>query len=79
MQINQNSNVINFKQCPTCKVIIEKNDGCNHMKCINCDYEFCWLCMKQYLADHYAIYNFTGCPGMRYSKKIYRKFNFPLF
>jgi ariadne-1 len=70
MQINKNSNVINFKQCPTCKVIIEKNDGCNHMKCINCDYEFCWLCMKQYLADHYAIYNFTGCPGMRYSKKI---------
>jgi hypothetical protein len=26
--------------------------------------------MKKYEEDHYAIYNFTGCPGLRYSKFI---------
>jgi len=37
------------------------------MKCVNCNFEFFWLCMKNYTQDHYAIYNFRGCPGMRYS------------
>ena len=61
-----NKNGINFKQCPKCKIIIEKNEGCNQMLCINCNYSFCWLCMKRYTDDHYALYNVRGCPGMRF-------------
>ena len=59
-------NGINYKQCPKCHVIIEKNEGCNQMHCINCGYNFCWLCMKKYTDDHYALYNVRGCPGMRF-------------
>lgn len=58
----------NFKQCPKCKVIIEKNEGCNQMHCINCNFEFCWLCLKKYTSNHYALYNLKGCPGMRFDK-----------
>ena len=56
----------NYKQCPECKVLIEKNDGCNEMKCLNCGISFCWLCLREYTDNHYSIYNVKGCPGMRF-------------
>jgi RNA recognition motif-containing protein len=33
------------KKCPTCKILIEKNGGCNHMICPKCDAHICWRCM----------------------------------
>lgn len=37
----------NTKECPKCKVTIEKDGGCNHMVCknISCKSEFCWVCL----------------------------------
>ncbi|CDW74176.1 ibr domain containing protein [Stylonychia lemnae] len=32
------------QKCPKCKVLIEKNDGCIHMKCYKCQHHFCWGC-----------------------------------
>ncbi|CAI4232527.1 unnamed protein product [Auanema sp. JU1783] len=34
----------NGRQCPRCKVPIEKNEGCNKMLCVKCSCAFCWLC-----------------------------------
>jgi hypothetical protein len=39
---NPNS-VTQGKFCPRCSRYIEKNGGCNHMKCI-CGLDFCWRC-----------------------------------
>ncbi|KAM4039120.1 E3 ubiquitin-protein ligase RNF14-like [Anomaloglossus baeobatrachus] len=35
----------NSKSCPSCKVNIEKNGGCNRMSCSKCYTPFCWLCL----------------------------------
>jgi hypothetical protein len=41
-----------FQSCPKCLAIIEKNGGCPHVKCINCNHEFCWLCGETYYNGH---------------------------
>jgi ariadne-1 len=43
----------NTKSCPKCSSRIEKNQGCNHMTCQRCKYEFCWICMGDW-TDHGA-------------------------
>ena len=34
--------------CPKCKVRIEKDGGCDHMTCAQCQYEFCYQCSANY-------------------------------
>jgi hypothetical protein len=36
------------RDCPNCKVGIEKISGCNHMACKQCGSHICWFCMKVY-------------------------------
>ncbi|KAG0544836.1 hypothetical protein BDA96_02G310800 [Sorghum bicolor] len=43
---NDNWVVANTKHCPSCRVAIEKNQGCNHMTCAApCLHQFCWICL----------------------------------
>ena len=55
----------NIKQCPKCGFLIKKNKGCNHIICGNplCKYEFCWICMKESIPDHYK---YGPCAGMQF-------------
>jgi hypothetical protein len=39
------------KLCPTCKALIFKDGGCNHMECTNCGQHFCWLCFMCFTAS----------------------------
>jgi len=48
------------KACPNCTTRIIRNDGCSHMTCKVCKYEFCWLCSKKYQGKHVAN-NVTKC------------------
>ena len=71
---------IRYKQCPECQILIEKIDGCNQMKCLNCGYVFCWLCLREYTSNHFSIYNVNGCPGMRFeNERTYKIRNNPFY
>ena len=35
-----------IRPCPTCRVPIQKNGGCHHMKCTNCGGNYCWDCFQ---------------------------------
>jgi hypothetical protein len=54
----------NLKQCPRCKIYTEKNEGCNHMTCANCKFQWCWLCEGKY---EYGHYNQGKCRGFQFS------------
>lgn len=47
----------NTKECPKCSSTIEKNGGCNHMKCRSCKYEFCWICSGPWEEHGNSWYN----------------------
>ena len=47
------------KACPECKVLVEHDGGCSHMKCAMCKYEWCWICEGKYQGT-YVFAPFTG-------------------
>ena len=52
---NQEWRQINTKQCPQCTADIQKNGGCNVMRCRQCAHRFCWVCLQPrelYDPDH---------------------------
>ena len=53
------------KRCPRCQMYTEKNEGCNHMTCASCKYQWCWLCEGQYIYGHYDS---GKCAGHQFTK-----------
>jgi ariadne-1 len=52
---------LNTKKCPKCTVPIQKNDGCMHMVCESCHFEFCWLCLGEWSKHNTATGGFYKC------------------
>ena len=56
--VNENKDNVSF--CPCCRSRIEKNQGCNHMTCGFCKYEFCWSCGQSATSGE-NHWNGNGC------------------
>jgi len=54
-----------IQRCPRCKAPIQKKEGCNHMTCYQCRFQFCWLCRARYTRMHFDSDNCFGCSGNR--------------
>ena len=52
------------KRCPKCQMYTEKNEGCNHMTCVYCHYQWCWLCEGEYDYNHYE---YGKCRGQQFT------------
>ena len=53
------------KRCPRCQMYTEKNEGCNHMTCVSCKYQWCWLCEGEYNYNHYSS---GRCKGQQFTR-----------
>ena len=56
-----------IKRCPKCKFWTEKNNGCNHMTCPECKYEWCWFCGSKCDVGHFKMGG--GCYGLQFTQK----------
>ncbi|RKP06736.1 hypothetical protein THASP1DRAFT_18073 [Thamnocephalis sphaerospora] len=36
------------KPCPNCRVLIDRDDGCNRVDCLYCGHRFCWICTESW-------------------------------
>jgi len=41
-----------LKLCLMCKTVVARVEGCTHITCPICDYEWCWLCGNEYTHQH---------------------------
>ena len=53
------------KRCPKCQMYTQKNEGCNHMTCVHCNYQWCWICEEEYKPDHYSS---GKCQGQQFTR-----------
>ncbi|EFA74627.1 ARIADNE-like protein [Heterostelium album PN500] len=67
--------VVNCKQCPKCSVSVEKNGGCNHMNCRQCQYEWCWVCLRSWKGHN----DFYVCNRFQKEKETKRNHFLNLF
>jgi hypothetical protein len=60
--------------CPVCRTKVEKNEGCNHMTCIICRYEFCWFCLgyAAHDAHHFDPWNPRSCGAGQFDRTATR-------
>lgn len=75
--LNKKWLLINTKPCPECHVAIEKiPESCKHMKCVNCEHEYCWKCLENWRthfvknADNFKCYNEESLEFNENYKKI---------
>ena len=57
---------LSIKPCPSCAEPIEKNAGCDHMKCDGpngCGWHFCWQCLMMFSTSEQFYNGHRQCSG----------------
>jgi len=71
--IERNLRRLHIRYCPGCQVPIEKNEGCDHMRCALCGLSFSWKlavpCNPDVLDNNTGDGRWRICPHCRYQNK----------
>ncbi|KAF0308204.1 Ankyrin repeat and IBR domain-containing protein 1 [Amphibalanus amphitrite] len=62
--------VTNSKPCPNCRSPIQKNEGCNHMRCSKCKHDFCWMCLEGWKKHSSATGGYFRCNKLDSQTKV---------
>ncbi|XP_072034933.1 ankyrin repeat and IBR domain-containing protein 1-like [Amphiura filiformis] len=65
--------VTNSKPCPKCGSPIQKNEGCNHMKCTKCKHDFCWVCLEPWSKHSSETGGYFRCNRFEVVQKVEEK------
>ncbi|CAF0990366.1 unnamed protein product [Didymodactylos carnosus] len=65
--------VTNSKKCPNCSISIQKNEGCNHIKCVKCKHDFCWICLEVWKKHSSTTGGYFQCNRYEHVNKIVAK------
>ncbi|GJE86431.1 RING finger protein [Phanerochaete sordida] len=63
------SSTRDVKNCPACKIPIERISGCNHVACTSCKAHICWVCLSTYKESgqvYEHMHNEHGGIGLEY-------------
>ena len=52
-----------IKKWPLCGIITEIIEGCNHITCSKCNYQWCLLCNSIYKPEHFSE---GKCKGLQF-------------
>ena len=65
--LSQVMKLLTTEPCPNenCGFLIQKNGGCNHMRCENCKHEFCWMCLGEYYGYKHSLADNGAVCGLR--------------
>merc|ERR1712218_758184 len=63
--------IVNCAKCGS-RVIKVPGEGCNHMTCTKCKYQWCWLCGAEFKEDHFDPWNLFGCRDLQFDLDISR-------
>ena len=55
--VNNLWKILVAEPCPSCGILVQKNGGCQHMRCARCLYEFCWTCLGQSFLVYSSLYS----------------------
>jgi hypothetical protein len=56
------SHSLEIKSCPSCREGLQRDEGCNFVRCPRCRAEICWICLSPYTEYHFSWWNLRGCP-----------------
>ncbi|XP_072180798.1 ankyrin repeat and IBR domain-containing protein 1-like [Diadema setosum] len=65
--------ITNSKPCPKCHSPIQKNEGCNHMKCTKCKHDFCWVCLEVWSKHSSETGGYFRCNRYEVVQKVEEK------